>query len=159
MLHYVYIAQLVLINSAQNNRYSHLRLTVIYYKNASWYCRLSISKIKQNIPLAGLLGPEGSGRLRFPDSVTSALESGRLSALCTGRLYPQEYLGTHILRGWTDSGHMELSEATEKILSDTTGDRSRERSALTITPPQARRLSIALPKLTHRLCSCFIHFA
>jgi hypothetical protein len=32
---------------------------------------------------------EGSGRLRLPDSVTSALEGG------TGRLYPQEYPGTH----------------------------------------------------------------
>jgi hypothetical protein len=35
------------------------------------------------------------GRLRLPDSMTLALEDGRLSALCTGCLYPQEYPGTH----------------------------------------------------------------
>jgi hypothetical protein len=48
------------------------------------------------------------GRLRLPDSVTSALEGGRLSAIRTGRLYPL------ILRGWVEPGHMELSDATEK---------------------------------------------
>jgi hypothetical protein len=50
------------------------------------------------IPITGLWGPEGSGRLRLPDSVTSALEGSRLSALRTGHLYPQEYPGTHFKR-------------------------------------------------------------
>ena len=35
-------------------------------------------------------GPEGSRKLRFPDSVTTAQDGGRLSALGTGCLYPQE---------------------------------------------------------------------
>jgi len=38
----------------------------------------------------GKAGPEGSRKLRFPDFVTTAQDGGSLSALLTGRLYPQE---------------------------------------------------------------------
>jgi hypothetical protein len=44
------------------------------------------------------MGPEGSGSLRLPDSVKSVLEGGRLSVLRTGRLYSQNYPGTHFER-------------------------------------------------------------
>jgi len=44
------------------------------------------------VPLQAWRGPEVSRKLRFPDSVTTAQDGGRLSALCTGRLYPQEIL-------------------------------------------------------------------
>ena len=44
------------------------------------------------VPLQAWTDPEGSRKLRLPDFVTTAQDSGRLSALCTGRPYPQEIL-------------------------------------------------------------------
>ena len=44
------------------------------------------------VPLQAWTGPEVSRKLRFPDFVTTTQDSGRLSALRTGPLYPQEIL-------------------------------------------------------------------
>jgi len=44
------------------------------------------------VPLQARRGPEVSRKLRFPDFVTTAQDGGRLSALRTGRIYPQEIL-------------------------------------------------------------------
>jgi len=42
------------------------------------------------VPLQARRGPESSRKLRFPDFVTTARDSGRLTALPTGRLYPRK---------------------------------------------------------------------
>ena len=46
----------------------------------------------KSVPLQVRRCPKGSRKLRFPDFVTTAQDGGRLSALRTGRLYPQEIL-------------------------------------------------------------------
>jgi hypothetical protein len=44
------------------------------------------------VPVQAWTGPEGSRKLRFVDLVTTAQDGGRVSALRTDRLYPQETL-------------------------------------------------------------------
>jgi hypothetical protein len=77
------------------------------------------------------MGPRGFGRLMPLDSVTSVLEGGRLSAPAV--FTPRSIL-VLILRGLVDPGHMVLSDATEKIPSDTTGDRSQDLPTSSVVP-------------------------
>ena len=48
--------------------------------------------IYKAVALQAWAGPEGSRKLMFLDFVTTAQDGGRLSAVCTGRLYPLEIL-------------------------------------------------------------------
>ena len=54
--------------------------------------RTKATELVKAVPLQAWTGAEGSRKLRLPDFVTTAQDGGRLSALCTGRLYHQEIL-------------------------------------------------------------------
>jgi len=55
-------------------------------------CAIQYNKKGKAVPLQAWTGPGCSRKLGFPEFVTTAQDGGRLSALHTGRLYPQEIL-------------------------------------------------------------------
>ena len=62
-------------------------------QNGEWITVHIMTSVKSEAaPLQAWRGPEGSRKLRLADFVTTAQDGGRLSALRTGRLYPQEIL-------------------------------------------------------------------
>jgi hypothetical protein len=76
-------------------------------------------------------GPERPLKIRYVKASGFFMAVGTMkvvgsSPLRTGRLYPQEYPGTHFERMRWPQGTWFRRMATEKIPSDTTGDWSRD---------------------------------
>ena len=83
----------------------------------------------KSVPLQAWRGPEGSRKLRFPDFMTTAQDGGRLSALRTSQLYPQEInLVLISVRGWVDPRIIVRSEGiyVNEISTDTSWDRTSD---------------------------------
>jgi hypothetical protein len=77
-------------------------------------------------PLQAWAGPWGSGRLRLRIfSTFGTMKVVRSSPLRTGRLHPHEFSWYSFLEAESTPRYMFPSVASEKIPSDTTGDRSR----------------------------------
>jgi hypothetical protein len=86
-------------------------------------------------PLQAWAGPCGSGRLRlwiFSNFGTVKVVTS--SPLRTGHLYPQQFSWHSFLEAKSTPRHMVPSLASERISSDTNGDRSRDPPASSAVP-------------------------
>ena len=103
-------------------------------QHSKWYtlppklfCTLHTKGKGKVFPPQAEAGPWKSGRLRlWIFSTFDTMKVVRSSPLRTGRLYPQDFSWYSFLEAESTPGHMVPSLASEKIPSDTTGDRSRD---------------------------------
>ena len=80
-------------------------------------------------------GPKGSRYVKAPDFLhVWHYEGGRSTALRIGRLYPMRNPWYSFLEAEKTPGHMVPSIDREKIPSDTTGNRSRDRLISSAVP-------------------------
>ena len=89
----------------------------------------------KSLPQQAWTGPRGSRYVKALDFLDGRhYEDGRSAALRTGGLYTRRNPWYSSLEAESSPGHMVPSVATEKIPSDTTGNRSRNRPTSSAVP-------------------------
>ena len=135
----------VLAATRHTNGIALVRLWLFYV--SEWYSSKHKLCKGKSVPLQAWTGPAGSRKLRFPDFVTTAQDASRLSAIHTGRLYPQEILLVLIsVRGWVNPRTIARSEG---FYVNPLTPAGIEPATFRFVAQQINHCAIAVP---HKLC-------